>query len=53
MKQADHKLSVFHVPIDDLHADPANSTRISDAELDSFTRSMRRLGFTDPVVAGR
>ena len=51
MQQADHKLSVVHVPIDDLRPDPANPRRISDAELDSLTRSIRQFGFVDPVIA--
>ena len=53
MKQLDHKLSVVHVPIDDLRPDPANPRRISDAELDSLTRSIRQFGFVDPVIARR
>ena len=51
MKTVDHKLSVVHVPIDDLRPDPANPRRISDAELESLTRSIRRFGFVDPVIA--
>ena len=51
MNQVDHKLSVVHVPIDDLRPDPANPRRISDAELESLTRSIRRFGFVDPVIA--
>ena len=39
MQQTDQNLSVVHVPIDDLRPDPANPRRISDAELDSLTRS--------------
>ena len=53
MNQVEHKLSVVHVPIDDLRPDPANPRRISDAELESLTRSIRRFGFVDPVIARR
>ena len=53
MNQLTHKLSVVHVPIDDLRPDPANPRRISDAELDSLTRSIRQFGFVDPVIARR
>ncbi len=53
MKLADRRLSVVHLPIDDLHPDPANPRRVSDAELDSLTRSMRQFGFVDPVIARR
>ena len=51
MQSVDQKLSVVHVPIDDLRPDPANPRRISDAELDSLTRSIRQFGFVDPVIA--
>ena len=53
MNQVEDKLSVVHVPIDDLRPDPANPRRISDAELESLTRSIRRFGFVDPVIARR
>ncbi len=53
MSTTDRKLSVVHMPIDDLRPDPANPRRISDSELDSLTRSMRRFGFVDPVIARR
>ena len=53
MNQLTHSLSVVHVPIDDLRPDPANPRRISDAELDSLTRSIRQFGFVDPVIARR
>jgi len=43
-------LSVKQVPIDDLHPDPANPRRISDEELESLTRSMRRYGLVQPIV---
>ena len=43
MQRTDQNLSVVHVPIDDLRPDPANPRRISDAELDSLTRSIRQV----------
>ncbi len=46
-------LQIVHVPIDDLKADPANPRKISDAELDSLTRSLREFGFIQPVAARR
>ena len=51
MKTVEQKLAVVHVPIDDLRPDTANPRRISDAELDSLTRSIRQFGFVDPVIA--
>src|SRR6266498_6056983 len=39
------------VPIDDLHADPANPRKISAEELDHLTRSLREFGFVQPVIA--
>jgi ParB/RepB/Spo0J family partition protein len=44
-------LQIVHVPIDELHPDPANPRRISDAELDALTRSLREFGFLQPVIA--
>ena len=44
-------LQVAQVPIDDLKADPANPRRISDAEMEALTRSIREFGFIDPVIA--
>ena len=46
-------LSVEEVPIDLLHPDPANPRRIGEDELDSLTRSLRRFGFVQPVLARR
>jgi hypothetical protein len=42
-----------HTPIGELKPDPANPRRISDAELESLTRSIREFGFVQPVVARR
>src|SRR2546427_10264953 len=44
-------LQIVQVPIDELHPDPANPRKISDAELDSLTRSLREFGFVQPVLA--
>jgi ParB-like chromosome segregation protein Spo0J len=44
-------LQIVQVPIDDLHPDPANPRKISDAELDALTRSLREFGFVQPVIA--
>ncbi len=46
-------LHVEQLPIDDLHPDPANPRRISDAELEALTRSIREFGFVDPIIARR
>src|SRR5438105_4253456 len=43
-------MQIEHVDIDDLRPDPANPRRISDAELESLTRSMREWGFVQPVL---
>jgi hypothetical protein len=34
-------LQIVQVPIDELHPDPKNPRKISDAELDALTRSLR------------
>ena len=44
---------VEHVPVDDLHPDPANPRRIDDTELAALTESIRAFGFVDPVIARR
>jgi len=44
-------LEVEQVPIDELRPDPANPRRIADEELDSLTRSMRKYGLVQPIVA--
>src|SRR5215207_11451654 len=46
-------ITVVEVPIDQLRPDPANPRRISDAELESLTRSLRDFGFVQPVLARR
>lgn len=46
-------LTVVDVPLDELHPDPANPRKISDADLDALTRSIRGWGFLQPVLARR
>ena len=46
-------MSIEQVAIDDLRPDPANPRRISDAELEALTRSLREFGFVQPVLARR
>jgi DNA modification methylase len=46
-------LSVEEVPIDLLRPDPANPRRIGDEELESLTRSLRKFGLVQPVLARR
>jgi hypothetical protein len=41
MATAADDLQIVQVPIDDLRPDPANPRKISDAELDALTRSLR------------
>jgi ParB/RepB/Spo0J family partition protein len=44
-------LQIIQIPIADLRPDPANPRKISDAELDALTRSLREFGFVQPVLA--
>jgi DNA modification methylase len=44
---------IEHLSPDELRPDPANPRRISDAELEALTRSIREFGFIDPVIARR
>jgi len=46
-------MQIEHVAIDSLRPDPANPRRISDAELEALTRSLREWGFVQPVIARR
>jgi len=43
-------MQIAHVDIETLKPDPANPRRISDAELESLTRSLREFGFVQPVL---
>jgi hypothetical protein len=45
------EMAIEHVPIGDLRPNPANPRRISDAELESLTRSIREFGLVDPIIA--
>jgi len=47
------QIAVEHIDIDELKPDPANPRRISDAELEALTRSLREYGFLQPVIARR
>jgi len=49
----ERQLSVEHVPIKRLRPDPFNPRRISDAELETLSRSIRGFGFVQPVIARR
>ena len=44
-------LPIANVAISDLRPDPANPRRISDAELEALTRSIREFGLVDPIIA--
>ncbi|MHB8376670.1 MAG: site-specific DNA-methyltransferase [Dehalococcoidia bacterium] len=46
-------MTIEHVAIDDLRPDAANPRRISDAELEALTRSVREWGFVQPVLVRR
>ena len=46
-------ITIEHVPIDQLRPDPANPRRISDAELEALTRSIKEFGLVDPIIARR
>jgi ParB-like chromosome segregation protein Spo0J len=45
------ELQIVHLSIEDLHPDPANPRRISDAELEALTRSLHEFGFVQPILA--
>jgi DNA modification methylase len=46
-------LRIEHVAIGDLRPDPFNPRRISEAELESLTLSIRTFGLVDPIIARR
>ena len=46
-------IEIEQVAIDELRPDAANPRRISDAELEALTRSLRQYGFLQPVIARR
>ncbi len=47
------EIAIIQVPIGDLRHDPANPRRISDAELEALTRSIKEFGMVDPIIARR
>jgi ParB-like chromosome segregation protein Spo0J len=49
----ENELAIEHVAIDALRPDGGNPRRISDAELESLTRSIQQFGLIDPVIARR
>jgi len=49
----EEQLAIEHVPIGDLRPHPFNPRRISDAEMESLTRSIREFGLVDPIIARR
>jgi ParB-like chromosome segregation protein Spo0J len=55
MKQPETRtlMQIEHVDIESLRPDPANPRRISDADLEALTRSVREWGFVQPVLARR
>ena len=46
-------IAIEHVPIERLRPDPANPRRVSDAELEALTRSIKEFGLIDPIIARR
>jgi DNA modification methylase len=46
-------MQIEHVDIETLRPDPANPRRISPAELEALTRSVKEYGFLQPVLARR
>jgi len=46
-------MQIIEVPIDELRPDPANPRRISEAQLEALTRSLKEYGFVQPVLARR
>jgi DNA modification methylase len=53
VKVQDRTLTIDHVPIGDVRPDPFNPRRISDAELEALSRSIREFGLVDPIIARR
>jgi ParB-like chromosome segregation protein Spo0J len=44
-------LQIIQVRVAELRPDPANPRKVSDAEIDSLTRSIREFGFVQPILA--
>jgi ParB-like chromosome segregation protein Spo0J len=53
MPSAVSQLTIVEVLIDELRPDPANPRRISDAQIEALTPSLREYGFVQPVLARR
>src|SRR5262245_27479333 len=53
IKPTEVVFQVLEVPIDQLHPDPANPRRISGAELEALTQSIRRWGLPQPILVRR
>ncbi len=53
MKTKTADIQIEQTNIDELRPDPANPRRISEAELESLTRSIREFGLVDPIIARR
>jgi ParB-like chromosome segregation protein Spo0J len=51
VKETASPLTVVEAPIDELRPDPANPRRISDAQIEALTRSIREYGFVQPILA--
>jgi DNA modification methylase len=47
------EIAIVLVPMGDLHPDPANPRRISDADSEALTRSIQEFGLVDPIIARR
>ena len=43
-------IHIEHLPIDQLRPDPFNPRKISDAELNALTESIRKFGLVDPIL---
>ncbi len=50
LAEAKTKIEIQHFQIGDLRPDPFNPRRMSDAELDSLTRSIQESGLIDPII---
>ncbi len=53
VRSGEAALAIEQIPIEELRPDPANPRRISEAELESLTRSIHEFGLVDPVLVRR
>jgi ParB-like chromosome segregation protein Spo0J len=51
--QNTQEIQIEHVAIGELRPDPSNPRRISDAEMESLTRSLQQFGMPLPIIAKR